>query len=82
MPSVEERLAHVEGRLNEQSQLFAMIRDALASLEGRVDRRFDAIDRRFEAVENELQYHFRWTIGIQVTMFALIVGGLVAMLTR
>ena len=56
------------------------------SLERRMDTRFDGVDRRLDSidsrVENKLERHVRWTIGIQVTMFALIVGGLDAMLTR
>lgn len=62
MPTVEERLASLEGRVNEQSQMFATLRDLLASLECRIDRfeqrveaRFDAIDRRFETVDRRFE---------------------------
>lgn len=58
MPTVEERLASLEGRANEQSQMFATMRDLLAAIERRIDRfeqrveaRFDASDRRFDAID-------------------------------
>lgn len=62
MPTTDERLAYLEGRVNEHSQTFAvmrdsigLLRDSVTSLEHRVDRferrvdaRFDAMDRKFE----------------------------------
>lgn len=53
MRTVEERLAGLEGRVNEQSQIFGTLRDTLARLEQRVDGRFDAIDRRFDAIDHQ-----------------------------
>ena len=54
MASVDERVAFLEGRVNEQSQMINGIRDALVSLEQRIDRRFEGIDRRFESLEQRL----------------------------
>ena len=51
---VDERVAGLEGRVNEQSQTIDGIRDALVSLEQRMDRRFEGIDRRFESLEQRL----------------------------
>lgn len=77
MARLEERLASVEGRVHEQSQMFALIRDSLARLEQRVDGRFDAVDRRFEAVDRRLDAidrHFVWMVGIQVTSVLTLMG--------
>lgn len=59
--TLEERVAFLEGRVDEQVRTGDGIRDAvsqvevrLAQLEGRMDRRFEAVDRRFEAVEVRL----------------------------
>jgi uncharacterized coiled-coil protein SlyX len=89
MPSVEERLASLEGRVNEQSQMFATMRDLLAALERRIDRfeqrveaRFDAIDRRFEALEDKLSRNLLWTVGIHVTVLVVVMGAVVTALTR
>ena len=54
MATVDERVAFLEGRVNEQGQMINGIRDALVSLEERMDRRFEGIDRRFESLEQRL----------------------------
>jgi hypothetical protein len=61
VPTLEERVAYIEGQVNEQSHAPLEVRDAIRSLEHRMDtcfgghdRRFDAIDRRFEAVDRRL----------------------------
>lgn len=96
MPNVDERLASLEGRVNEQSQMFAMMRDTLAGFERRVEARFDAVDRRFEAldrrfetvdrrfetIEAKLSHHLLSTVGVQVTVLVVVIGSLVAVLTR
>jgi hypothetical protein len=55
MATVEERLAFVEGRVQEHSAMINDIREALASLETRMDRRFEAIDRRFDAIDRRFE---------------------------
>jgi chromosome segregation ATPase len=70
MATLEERVAYLEGKVEEHSHAFLAIRDAIARLEQRMDARFDAIDRRFEAVDrrfNTIDRHFVWMVGIQVT---------------
>ena len=54
MATVEERLAFVEGRVQEHSQMFAGLREAIVSLEQRMDRRFDHVDARFTVIEERL----------------------------
>ena len=55
MDSVEERVASLEGRLLEHSMRIDDVREALASLETRMDRRFEQLeqrmDQRFAAVD-------------------------------
>jgi uncharacterized coiled-coil protein SlyX len=60
---INERLAFVEGRMAEQSQMFTDIRQALAGLDARMDR----LDGRFDSLQNEQSKNFRWMVGIQVT---------------
>ena len=50
--AVEERLAYVEGRVEEHAHVMDGTRDALVSLEQRMDRRFEAVDHRFDAVDH------------------------------
>ena len=49
MPTFEERLAYLEGRVEEHSRNVDGIRDALVSLERRTDARFDGLERRVDA---------------------------------
>jgi len=55
MLRVDERVAHLEGHVSEQSHALVEIRDAVGSLERRVDARFEAVDRRFEAVDRRFE---------------------------
>ena len=49
MPTFDERLAYLEGRVEEHARNVDGIRDALVSLERRTDARFDGLERRVDA---------------------------------
>lgn len=58
MASIEERVAFVEGRLVEHSEMFSDLRAGLSSLgqrighlEQRMDRRFEQVDARFAQID-------------------------------
>ena len=55
MAATDERLAFLEGTVGEHSHMLNSIRDAMTSLESRMDRRFEQLeqrmDRRFEQVD-------------------------------
>jgi len=81
MAAVEERVAFLEGSVEEHSHMMDGMRDALTSLEARMDRRFEAIDRRFETIDGHLSAldqkvtrHFFWLVGILVTTLATVIG--------
>jgi len=90
---VDERMAYVEGRLEEQSLSMTDLREAVVRLEDRmerrfeavdrrfdaVDRRFDAVDRRFDRLEDRMSRFFMWQVGIQITTLTAVV---VALLSR
>ena len=78
MESVEERVAYLEGRGEDHSQMVNGIRDALVSLEARMDRRFEGIDRRFEAIDAKMSKQFVWLVGMQVTTLLAVAGGFAA----
>ena len=58
MNSVEKRVASLEGRSLEQSMRIDDVRDALASLETRMDRRFEQLEQRFGQLEHRLDQRF------------------------
>ena len=54
MATVDERVAFLEGRMNEQSQMINGIREAILSLEQRMDRRFESIEARLNALDQKI----------------------------
>jgi len=92
MPTLEERVAYLEGQVNEQTHALVDIREAVRSLEHRmdarfeagdrrfeaVDRRFDTVDRRIDALDDKVSRQFVWLVGLQVTTLVAIVGALLA----
>ena len=54
MTSSEERLAFLEGRVGEHSQMLSGIREAIVNLEQRMDRRFEAVELRLAALDQKL----------------------------
>lgn len=84
MPTFEERLAYLEGRVEEHSRGVDGVREALVSLERRMDARFEGVDRRFEGIEQRLTgldekmtRYFVWLVGVLVTTEAAVVAALV-----
>ena len=85
MPTLEERVAYIEGQVSEQSHALIEVREAVRSLEHRVDvrfeavdRRFDTVDRRIDALDSKVSQYFAWMVGLQVTTLVAIVAALLA----
>ena len=78
MARVEERVAHLEGQVNELSEGLSDVRGAIRHLEQRVDVRFDAVDRRFDALDHKVSSQFMWIVGIQVTTLVALVVALIS----
>ncbi len=90
MPTIEERVAFIEGQMSEQSHALIELRDAVRSLnqelrdavrhlDQKMDARFDLEwTRRFESMDDKISRHFVWIVGVQVTTLVAIVGALLA----
>lgn len=78
MGTLDQRVAFVEGRIEEQSVVVNGLRDAIAGLEERMDRRFEAVDRRLDGLDHKIDQRFAWLVGIQVTTLVAIVAALLA----
>lgn len=74
MLTIEERVAFVEGRLVEQSALFADLRAAIARLEQQMNRRFEQVEARLDRIEG----NFRWIVGIQITTLIAVLAAFAA----
>jgi hypothetical protein len=77
VPSLEERVAWLEGRVVEQAAFMSdlrsvgsELRQAIGDLRQEMERRFDAVDRRFEGMDRR----FAWLVGIVVTGFVAVIG--------
>ncbi len=63
MPAtLEERVAYLEGKVEEHSKIWADLKDMMIShdskmiaFEQRIDKRFEAIDRRFETIDRRFE---------------------------
>lgn len=86
MPTtLEERVAYLEGKVEEHSYAWQDLRERIThmeqtfsqrfiSLEQRIDRRFEAIDNRFEAIDQKFSKYFLWIIGIQVSVLLAVIA--------
>jgi chromosome segregation ATPase len=55
MPTIEERVAFIEGQMSEQTHVLAELRDAIRHLDQKMDARFDLVDRRFGGVDERAE---------------------------
>lgn len=58
MPTIEERVAFLEGRVVEHAHRIDGIREAIVSLEQRMDRRFELLEQRLSAFEQRVDERF------------------------
>jgi hypothetical protein len=83
MPSLEERVAYLEGRGEEHAGAIAEVRHDVRELRAemirrfeQVEKRFELIDRRFEKVDGRFSHmdnRFNWLVGLQfATLLAVV----------
>lgn len=79
---VEQRVAHLEGRAMEQSNVFDGIRQTMAEL--KVDLREGLKEQAAatRAVDDKVSRYFMWMVGIQVTSLIAILGMISAVLAQ
>jgi len=60
--TIEERVAYLEGKVEEHSKAWSDLKEMMNShdarmiaFEQRIDRRFEAIDRRFESIDKRFE---------------------------
>ncbi len=87
-PSLEERVAYLEGKLEEHAIGFGEIRALLVQLNGRVDAvdqkvdrfreelssRFNVLDQKMDRFRQDVSRQFNWLVGIQVAIMLSIIG--------
>jgi hypothetical protein len=78
MAVLQERVAHVEGQVNELSLRISAVEGAIRHLEQRMDARFESVDRRFDALDGKMSRQFMWLVGMHVTTLVAIVVALIS----
>ena len=90
MPSLEERVAYLEGRLEDHTTAVSSLRsdvqdvreglrqlgERVDRLWGRVDQLAERMDRRFDTLDEKVDRHFAWLVGVQVATLVAVVGAL------
>ena len=54
MPTIDERVAYLEGRVEEHTRGFGELREIGLQLDLKLDRRLDAADQRFDRVDGRI----------------------------
>ena len=83
MADIDDRVAWMEGRLEEQTMRIDDVRAAVRSLEERMDRRFDQLEQRFAAIDQRFTLVDQRFLGIDARldkMTNLLVALLVAVI--
>ncbi|RMH34399.1 MAG: hypothetical protein D6690_10695 [Nitrospirae bacterium] len=84
-PSLEERVAYLEGKVEEHSRGYAELREMIIHLDQKVDRfrdelsnRIYALDQRLssriEALDQKTSKQFIWLVGIQIMVLLAVIG--------
>jgi hypothetical protein len=75
MPTLEERIAYLEGKFGEHAGSITDLRDSIRLMDQRLDAKIDRLDTKVDR-------QFVWTIGIQVTVLLAVIGTLLSTLHR
>lgn len=85
MDTLEERVAYLEGRREEQAYMINDLRDAVSGLRDDMNRRFEQVDQRFlhlegkvdlrfDSIDAKMSRQFLWLAGMLVTTLIAILG--------
>ena len=67
MAGLDERVAYLEGRMEDHSALMADIRSEMRALRSDMDRRFDHLDQKIDR-------RFTWLVGVLVGVLLALVS--------
>ena len=76
MTTIEERVAYLEGKIEEHSRGFGELREMMIHLDQKVDRFREELSSRMDALDAKFSRYFLWTIGIQITVLITVIGAL------
>jgi uncharacterized coiled-coil protein SlyX len=74
--TIEERVAYLEGKVEEHSRGFAELREMVIHLDQKVDRFREELAGRIEALDQRVAKQFIWLVGIQVMVLLAVISAL------
>lgn len=72
VPSIEERVAYLEGRTEEHTVAMGEVRGDIRELRAEMIRRFEQVDGRLHHMDTR----FTWLIGVQFATLLAVIGAL------
>lgn len=78
MSSLEERVAYLEGRLEDHVTAVDRLRSDGQDLREAIGQLGERMDRRFDTLDEKVDRHFTWLAGIQVATLVAVVSALVS----
>ena len=87
MPTLEERIATLEGRMTpdlreEMQRGFTETRQEFAMVRATMAQGFERLDDRFQRLDDRMQRQFTWVVSIQLTTMVTVIGVLAAAFLR
>jgi hypothetical protein len=77
MPTIEERVAYLEGRLEDRVASIGHLRSDTQQFGENVRVLRERMDQRFDTLDAKVDRHFTWVVGIQLALLVSVVGALV-----
>ena len=82
MPTVEERIAYLEGRLEDHAGTVGSVRQDVADLRSRLIQHLEQkiqyldqkVDRLFFNLDSKISRQFVWLVGMQVAVLLAVIG--------
>jgi len=87
MPTLEERIATLEGRMTphlreEMQRGFAETRQGFATVRAEMACGFERLDDRFDRLDDRMHRQFTWIVSIQLTTMVTVIGVLAGAFLR
>ena len=74
MGSLEERVAYIEGRMDDHTALMSELRAEVRELRAEMRGFRSDVDRRFERVAHKIDRQFTWLVGLLVGVLGALAG--------
>ena len=76
VPTVEERVAYLEGRLVDHAATVGTVRQDAADLRQLIQHLDQKVDRLFCNLDSKVSRQFVWIVGIQIAVLLAVVGAI------